>query len=396
MIHSASHSKTQHAEFSRPPMTSQSATGRGLEGVQVADSSIGKINGEVGELRYRGYLIKDLADASNFVETTYLLWHGELPTSAQLEELDAQLRSSRVPTEDTMAALRAAGVRQEPMDALRTCVSAMSPREVPGSDIDRQANLRRGCLLTARMPTLVAAYHRLRQGDEPLQPREDLDHAANFLYLLTGQDPDPEAARILDTCLVLHAEHGFNASTFAARVTAATLSDLYSATTSAIGTLKGPLHGGANTAVMNKLLELGDEEAVDPYVTAALAAGEKIMGFGHRVYKVVDPRALILKEFARRLGDLSGEPKWFRMSEQLERAIKAAKGLDVNVDFYSASTYHALGIPPDLFTCVFAISRVSGWVAHIMEQHANNRLIRPRSNWVGSGPRDYVPIDRRA
>ena len=367
----------------------------GLEGVQVANSAISKINGKEGRLRYRGYLIKDLADASSFVETSWLLWHGELPTAAQLEGLNQELVAARALPEQTMAALRAAGTHQGPMDALRTAVSSMDGDEVPGPDTDAECNLRRACLLTARMPTAVAAYQRLRSGEEPIEPRPDLDHASNFLYMLNGDVPDEESSRIMDVCLVLHAEHGFNASTFSARVTAATLSDRYSAITSAIGTLKGPLHGGANTAVMNMLLEMGDESEVEPYLKQALTNRERIMGFGHRVYKVVDPRALILKDFARRLGEIHGDSKWFRLSEKLEEQMKKAKGIDVNVDFYSASTYYSLGIPPDLFTCLFAISRVVGWTAHVMEQHANNRLIRPRSNWVGAEPRDYVAITDR-
>lgn len=367
----------------------------GMDGVAVADSAISRIDGDIGELRYRGYLIKDLADRSDFVETTYLLWHGELPRRSQLEQLDTELRSGRELPRDTMAVLREAGCRRAPMDALRTAVSSMDPQEIAGEATDRGANLRRAALLTARLPTIVAAYHRLRQNQPVVEPRRDLGHAASFLYMLTGKVPAEEAARVFDKCLVLHAEHDFNASTFAARVTAATLSDMYSAVTSAIGALKGPLHGGANTEVMNKLLELGDESRVEPYVDEALAKKQKIMGFGHRVYRVMDPRALILKEFSRRLGELSGEPKWYRMSEKLEQLIKARKGLDVNVDFYSASTYYSLGIQPDLFTCMFALARIVGWTAHVMEQYANNRLIRPVSNWVGAEPREYTAIDRR-
>lgn len=375
--------------------SSKSASKGGLEGVQVANSAISKIDGQVGELRYRGYLIKELADSSSFIETSWLLWRGELPNAGELASHTDELTAARALSDETIAVLRSAGVRQEPMDALRTAVSSMDSAEIAGPDTDRQCNLRRAGLLTARLPTAVAAYHRLRIGEEPIAPRPDLDHAANFLYMLTGDEPDEEAAHIMDVCLVLHAEHGFNASTFSSRVTAATLSDMYSAVTSAIGTLKGPLHGGANTAVMHMLLEIGEESAAEPYLNEALANRERIMGFGHRVYKVVDPRALILKEFARRLGELRGESRWFRLSEKIEVQMKAAKGIDVNVDFYSASTYYSLGVPPDLFTCLFAISRVVGWTAHVMEQYSNNRLIRPRSNWVGPDPRAYVPIDRR-
>ena len=376
-------------------MQSKPAPKGGLEGVEVADSAISRIDGTVGELRYCGYLIKELADHADFVEVAHLLWHGELPTRAEWSELDGVLRSHRSLPAEVMEVLRTVAPHQVPMDALRTAVSAMSPAEVEGAETDRDANLKRAALLTARIPTIVAAYERLRNGEIPVEPRDDLDLSANFLWMLTGNLPTDEMAKVLDVCLILHAEHGFNASTFASRVTSATLSDMYSAVVSAIGALKGPLHGGANTAVMNTLLELGEEDAVEAYVDSALARGEKIMGFGHRVYKVVDPRALILKEFSQRLGDLTGEPKWFRMSEKLESMIKARKNLDPNVDFYSASTYHAMGVPADLFTCLFAMSRITGWTAHIMEQHANNRLIRPRSNWVGPDPRAFVSFDQR-
>ncbi len=376
-------------------MTEKTASKGGLEGVTAADSAIGQIDGSVGELRYCGYLIKELADASSFVETCYLLWHGELPTAAQLAELDDEIRAGSALPPETLGILRTIASVQEPMDALRTAVSTLSVDDIEGPIDDRATNLHRAARLTARVSTIVATYERLRRGEEPVAPRADLSHAANFLWMLTGTEPSKEAARILDVCLVLHAEHGFNASTFAGRVTAATLSDMYSAVTSAIGALKGPLHGGANTAVMNMLLELGSVERVGPWLDEALARREKIMGFGHRVYKVMDPRALILKEFSRRLSELDGEPKWYQMSLELEQRIKAAKGLDVNVDFYSASVYYMLGIPPDLYTCLFAVSRVSGWTAHIMEQYGNNRLIRPRANWVGSGPRPYTPVDQR-
>ena len=367
----------------------------GLEGVTAADSSIGKINGTIGELRYCGYVITDLAEHSDFVETVYLLWHGELPTKAQYDELKADLRAHREVPDTVMDTLRQIAPMQGPMDALRTTVSLLSIADVEGPATDKDANRQRAVRLTAQFPTIVAAYDRLRDGKDPVAPDSDLDHAANFLYMLTGEKPDDEIARMLDVCLVLHAEHGFNASTFAGRVTAATLSDLYSAITSAIGTLKGPLHGGANTAVMKTLLEIGSVDAVESDLDARLARGEKIMGFGHRVYKVVDPRAVILRKFSKRTAEISGESKWFDMSEKLEGLMKARKGIDMNVDFYSASTYYSMGIKPDLFTTIFAVSRVSGWIAHIFEQYANNRLIRPRSNWVGSGPRDYVFMDKR-
>jgi citrate synthase len=367
----------------------------GLEGVTAADSAICMIDGSTGELRYCGYLISDLAEHCDFVETIYLLWHGELPTSAEHAKLRADLRAQRELPETVMASLRTIADKQPPMDALRTAASLLSIDDVEGPDTDRETNLKRAVRITARFPTIVAAYDRLRDGKEPIAPNSDLDLAANFLYMLTGEEPDVEVARMLDVCLVLHAEHGFNASTFAGRVTAATLSDMFSAVTSAIGALKGPLHGGANTAVMHTLLEIGNVEGVEAYLDGQLARREKIMGFGHRVYKVVDPRALILRKFSERIAKITGEPRWFQMSEKLETLMKARKGIDMNVDFYSASTYYSMGIKPDLFTTVFAISRVSGWTAHVLEQYANNRLIRPRANWIGSDAREIVAMDKR-
>ena len=367
----------------------------GLEGVVAADSAIASIDGEKGALRYRGYLIKDLADHSNFVETTWLLWHGELPQRAQLRELGSQLAAHRELPPAALDVLARVAREQGPMDALRTVVSVLSIDDVPGDVADLTANLQRGARLVARFPTIVAAYHRLHQGQQPLKPKPELGHAANFLYMLTGKVPDADTERMFDTCLVLHAEHDLNASTFAARVTAATLTDMYSAICSAIGTLKGPLHGGANTEVMNMLLEIGAPENVEQHVGDLLTHGKKIMGFGHRVYKVMDPRALVLKEFSRKMARVKNEPRWFAMSEKIEGMVKARKSIDVNVDFYSASAYYYMGIEPYLFTPIFAISRISGWVAHVLEQYANNRLIRPRSHWVGAADRDYVAIERR-
>ncbi|MCC6672082.1 MAG: citrate synthase [Planctomycetes bacterium] len=374
---------------------SKAAPKGGLEGIVAGDSAIGYLDGEKGELRYCGYLIKDLADHSNFVETVWLLWHLELPNKAQLEELRTSLLAERALPGIVYDVLKTVAQHQEPMDALRTAVSAMSADDVPGEVTDRRSNLRRGIRLTAKFPTIIAAHERLRQGKKPLEPRSDLSHAGNFLYMLTGEVPHPEEERMFDTCLVLHAEHGFNASTFAARVTAATLADLYAAITSAIGTLKGPLHGGANTAVMQMLLEMGSVANVEPYLDRILARGGKVMGFGHRVYKVMDPRALILKDFSQRLAKVKNEPRWYEMSAKLEALMKARKGIDVNVDFFSASTYYYMGIRPELYTTIFALSRIAGWVAHVLEQYGNNRLIRPEANWIGAAPRPYVPLGQR-
>ena len=278
----------------------------GLEGVTAADSAIGKIDGTVGELRYCGYLITDLAERSDFTETVYLLWHGELPTADQYDQLARDLCAHRAAPAQVLELLRTIADKQGPMDALRTAASLLSIDDDGGDDADRSANLERAVRMTAQFPTIVAAYDRLREGKEPIAPRDDLGHAANFLYMLTGEEPNEEIAKMLDVCLVLHAEHGFNASTFAGRVTAATLSDMYSAVCSAIGTLKGPLHGGANTAVMQTLLAIGSADKVEGFLDESLARKEKIMGFGHRVYKVVDPRATILREFSQRTAEISG------------------------------------------------------------------------------------------
>ena len=367
----------------------------GLEGIIAGDTAIGNIDGEKGELRYCGYLMKDLAEFSNFVETTYLLWHLELPNRQQVEDLRTSLNAERALPGVVHDVLKLVATSQEPMDALRTAVSTLSCDDVRGPDTDRQANLRRAVRLTAKLPTIVAAHERLRAGKQPIEPRSDLGHAGNFLYMLSGEVPHAEVERMLDTCLVLHAEHGYNASTFAARVTAATLSDIYSSITSAIGALKGPLHGGANTEVMKMLLDIGSPQNVEAYLDQALSKGAKIMGFGHRVYKVMDPRALILKEFSKKLGKVKGDPRWYEISEKLEALVKARKGIDVNVDFYSASTYYSMGIRPELYTTVFAIARVSGWIAHVLEQYAHNRLIRPEANWIGAAPRSYVPLSQR-
>lgn len=375
---------------------SKAAPKGGLEGIIAGDTAIGDIDGEKGELRYCGYLIKDLAEHSNFVETSYLLWNLELPTRQQLEDLRTSLAAERGLPRAVLDVLAIVAPTLDPMAALRTAISALQCDDVRGPDTDRQANLRRAVRLTAKLPTIVAAYDRIRSGKKPIEPRADLSHAGNFLYMLSGEVPHADVERMLDVCLVLHAEHGFNASTFAARVTAATLSDIYSAVTSAIGTLKGPLHGGANTEVMRMLLEIGSVQNVEPWLDALLAKpGAKIMGFGHRVYKVMDPRALILKEFSKKLAKVKGDARWYEISEKLEALVKARKHIDVNVDFFSASTYYAMGIKPELYTALFAIARISGWVAHVLEQFAHNRLIRPEANWIGSGPRAYVPAGQR-
>ena len=368
----------------------------GLEGVVVAESEISFVDGQEGRLVYRGYSIEDLAERSTFEEVSNLLLDGELPTSDALRAFERALIAERALDERTLEAVRGFPSDAEPMAALRTGVSALGLTDPDKGEDGTEATRRKAIRLIARFPTLVAAFHRARQGDDPVAPRSDLGHAANFLYMLSGTEPDPDDARVMDICLILHAEHGMNASTFAARVTAATLSDIHSAVTSAVGTLKGPLHGGANQAVMNMLFEI-DRRGVAPadHVRELLSAGKKVMGFGHRVYKVMDPRAPILRSFSKDLGERAGDPRWYRMSEEILETMRTEKGLDPNVDFFSASTYHALGIPADLFTPIFAIARVSGWVTHVEAQYARNRLIRPRAQYVGKRDLRYAPIEER-
>jgi citrate synthase len=368
----------------------------GLEGVVVAESEISYVDGQEGRLVYRGYSIEELAEGSTFEETSRLLLDGELPTREQLQTFVRSLAAERALDRRTLEVIRGFPAEAEPMSALRTGVSAMGLFDPDRRDDGLEATRRKAIRLIAQLPTLVAAIHRARQGNDPVAPREDLGHAANFLYLLTGKEPDPDDARVMDVSLILHAEHGMNASTFAARVTAATLSDIHSAVTSAVGTLKGPLHGGANQEVMKMLLEI-DARGVEPaeHVRERLAAGKRVMGFGHRVYKTMDPRAPILRRFSQDLGERTGDARWYRMSEMILDTMRREKGINPNVDFFSASTYHALGIPADLFTPIFAIARVSGWVTHVEAQYARNRLIRPRAKYVGKRDLHYVPIDER-
>ncbi|MBW3660745.1 MAG: citrate synthase [Gemmatimonadetes bacterium] len=378
--------------------TTPSAPAAGLEGVVVAESEISYVDGEAGRLVYRGYEIEDLAENSTFEETALLLLDGELPSRESLTAFTERLEAERGLDDEVLDLLHGFAADADPMAALRTAVSAegMFDPDAGADPLDGEATRRKAIRLIARFPTIVAAFDRLRNGRTPVGPREGLSHAANFLWMLSGEEPDPEAAGILDVALILHAEHGMNASTFSARVTAATLSDLHSAITSAVGTLKGTLHGGANAEVMRMLLEI-EKRGTDPetYVDETLDAGKRVMGFGHRVYRTIDPRAPILAEFSRRLGEKSGETKWHAWSERIREAMESRKGLAPNVDFFSASTYHALGIPVDLFTPIFAISRVAGWTAHVEAQYAKNRLIRPRARYVGASGRTWVPFEER-
>ncbi len=378
-------------------MSTTTTASRGLEGVIAANSGICFIDGERGVLAYRGIDIHELADKSCFEEVCYLLWFGRLPKQAELQDVKVRLWRERKLDAGIVSYLRQAPKHVLPMDVLRTIVSALSFFDPEEKANDPEANLRKSMRLTSQIAMIVAYYDRIRKNLPLIEPDRYLSHAGNFLYMLIGKQPSKEAERALDVALILHADHELNASTFAARVTAATLSDMHSAITSAIGALKGPLHGGANEAVF-KMLEEIDRSGADPvdYVRGMLAQKKKISGFGHRVYHTEDPRATHLRKMSEELGRSSGEPKWFEISRKIEQHINADKGLNANVDFYSASTYHTLGIDLDLFTPIFAMSRISGWTAHVMEQLADNRLIRPRAEYVGPKyPTAYVAMEQR-
>jgi citrate synthase len=370
--------------------------GGGLRNVAVSESRISSIDGERGILAYRGIDIHELAEASGFEETTFLLHSGRLPRRDELAAFSAELRRERAVPDRILGVARQLPRDTHPMTALRTLVSALGAFDPDGEDESPGARVRKCHRLIAQMATLVALIDRLRSGRSPVAPDPGLSHAANFLYMLKGERPKEEAARCVDVALVLHADHEFNASTFAARVAASTLADVHGAITAALATLKGPLHGGANEAVMKTLEEIGGPERVEAFVHEALASKKKLMGFGHAVYRTEDPRATHLRRMSQALGVAAGETKWYAMSERMEALVKAAKGLNPNVDFYSASAYRALGIPTDLFTPLFAASRVAGWTAHVLEQFDNNKLIRPEADY--QGPRDvrYLPVDERA
>jgi len=377
-----------------------STAGAGLRDVVAAPSSICYIDGEKGILSYGGYNIHDLAQNSTFEEVVFLLWNGRLPKRVELDELNAQLVAKRALPPELISMLKSFPKGAVPMDTLRTAVSALAFYDPERGDNSLDANRRRALSLTARFATLVAAIDRIRNGKEPLDPKPELSHAANFLYMLNGKEPMDVEARAFDIALILHADHEFNASTFAARVTAGTLADMYAAITSAIGALSGPLHGGANEQVIRMLLEIGSPDKVDKYVDDKLAAGGKIMGIGHAVYRTEDPRATHLRKMSEEIGKRQGDTKWFDMSHRIEEIVveemtRKEKPIRANVDFYSASTYYMLGIPIDLFTPIFAVSRISGWSAHVLEQLGNNKLIRPRSDYTGEMDLKYVPIDQR-
>ena len=370
----------------------------GLEGVVATSSAICHIDGARGVLAYAGHDIHDLARGATFEEVCYLLWHRRLPTRAELGGLQSDLAAARRLPEAMLRLMRSLPPGNA-MDALRTLVSALAHFDPEAEDQSAAAAGRKAVRLTAQVGSVVATWGRLNAGGGPIEPDPALGHAANFLLLLTGERPSALEARALDVALVLHADHELNASTFAARVTAATLSDVHSAAAAGIGALKGPLHGGANAAVMRMLLAIGedaDDARVESAVRGMLARKEKVPGFGHRVYRTEDPRATHLRRMSKAIGERSGSTRWHEMSRRIEAVMKAETQIDANVDFYSASTYYLLGIPIELFTPVFAVSRIAGWTAHVLEQYANNRLIRPRAEYVGPEyPQPFTPLDRR-
>lgn len=368
---------------------------QGLEGVVAAQSAICFIDGQQGRMLYSGHDIHDLASYSNFEETAYLLWHGVLPGPVQLAELNEQLLAGRTLPCEVMDLLRAIPRDTAPMDVLRSAVSFLSAYDPDVANHSREANLRKAIRLTAQLASVTTAWHRISNDRLPVDPNPGLGHASNFLYTLSGAEPDARHARAFDIALILHADHELNASTFSARVTAATLSDIHSAVISAIGTLKGPLHGGANKDVMDMLNEIGEISRAEDYVREKLAARAKIPGFGHRVYKTEDPRATHLRRLSEELGRRAGDLKWYEMSRVIEQTMLDRKGIACNVDFYSGSVYAAMGIPAALFTPVFACSRIAGWTAHLLEQYADNRIIRPVGEYTGPTEARYVPMEFR-
>jgi citrate synthase len=376
---------------------STAVAGKGLAGVVAANSGICWIDGDAGVLAYRGIDIHELAEKSTFEETTYLLWFGQLPTRPELDHFSQRLKDARHLDPKIIDFLRSFPKSANSMEVLRTAVSALSFYDADESDNEHDANVSKSFRLTSQIAMLVAAYDRLRKGKPVVEADKSLSHAANFLWMLNGEKPSETATKTFDLALILHADHELNASTFAARVIAATLSDIHSAITGAIGALKGPLHGGANEAVMRMLFAI-DKEGAEPvdYVAKLLAQKKKISGFGHRVYHTEDPRATHLRKMSEQLGESSGNAKWYKMSRAIEKYILAEKKLNANVDFYSASTYTMLGIDLDLFTPIFAVSRISGWAAHVIEQLDDNRLIRPRAEYIGPEyPVGYSPIESR-
>jgi len=370
----------------------------GLAGIPAAKSSVSFVNGQTGLLEYRGIRIEELAQHSSFLETTYLLLYDELPAQTELDRFTADVTRHRRIKYQITELIKCLPEHGHPMDALQAAVAALGMFYPARNVVDRQVQYWSTIRLIAKVPTIVAAYYRLRRGDEQIQPRDDLDHTSNFLYMLTEQVPDPLIAKVLDTCLVLHAEHTMNASTFSGLVTASTLADPYTVVSSAIGTLKGPLHGGATQETVAMLEEIGSVEHVRPYIKKRLAEKQKLMGFGHRIYKVKDPRAIILQQLTQQLFAQHGRSPLYTLAEKVERVgeeLLAGKGIHANVDFYSGVLYKTMGLDEDFFTCMFAMARVSGWLAHWQEQVKDNKLFRPDQIYEGQHGRAYVPIDRR-
>ncbi len=370
------------------------AIDRGLEGVVACTTSISAIVGST--LTYRGYTIEDLAANSSFEEVVYLLWYGRLPTKKEFSDFQASLHEKMALPQRCFGWFHGLPTEVHPMDFLHAVVAGLSLHDPDANVIADEPNRRKAIRLTARLGTIIAAYHRVRTGQWPLQPIKGKSISWNFLYMLFGEEPDSRRVKQFDTCLILHADHELNASAFSARVTSSTESGLYSSIMAAIGTLKGPLHGGANERVMRMLQEIGSMDHIEPFLKEALAEKRKVMGFGHRVYKEGDPRAKILREMSRQITAEIGQPQLYEMSVRIDDVMQREKGLLPNVDFYSATVYHAMGIPTDLFTPVFAMSRVAGWCAHVLEQYAKNRIYRPRGKYVGPTGLRYVPIEQRA
>lgn len=372
-----------------------SAATEGLRGVVAAQSAIGDVNGEKGILIYQGYDIHDLAENSTFEEVIYLLWNGRLPQARELADFIKQFQANYAVPDEILEMMQTFPKDANPMDVLRTSISALGFYDKDGHATDRETAVRTATKLTAQIGTLVAAWERIRTDKTIVAPDTTLSIAENFLYMFTGEKPKAEDAKMFDIALILHADHELNASTFTTRVVAGTLEDLYGAVTAGVAALAGPLHGGANTNVMKMLKEIGSEDKVDEWLDKALEEKRKIMGIGHAVYKTEDPRATWLRKFSKQLGEKKGEMKWFNMSQKIERAMLDKKGMYPNVDFYSASAYYMMDIPLDQYTPIFAVSRISGWTGHILEQYSNNKLIRPRAEYIGKRDQKYTPIGER-
>ena len=374
---------------------STAVASEGLRGVVAAQSAIGDVNGEQGILIYQGYNIHDLAEHSTFEEVVYLLWNGRLPKADELAELKERLRRNYEVPAEIIQTMKTFPKDADPMDVLRTAVSSLDFYDKNGHGTDRDHAVKAAVRITGQIGTIAAAWDRIRNGKEPIAPDQNLSIAENFLYMLRGERADQDEEHIFDVCLILHADHELNASTFTTRVVAGTLAGMYGAVTAGVAALAGPLHGGANTNVMKMLLEIGDPSKIDTWLDEALAQKRKIMGIGHAVYKTEDPRATWLRRYSKHMGEKKGELKWFEMSQRIEQLMHEKKGMFPNVDFYSASTYYLMGIPLDLYTPIFAVSRISGWTGHILEQYANNKLIRPRAEYIGARDLKYTPIDER-